>query len=72
MSQSGRWTDLRTGLGRWTKRQTPPSKQTFEFKSGETAIIDTNIDTTGIKQQLEHANQQLELQSQYPGRNQGK
>jgi hypothetical protein len=40
--------------------------------SGETAIIDTPIDTTGIKQQLEHANQQLELQSRYPGRNQSK
>jgi hypothetical protein len=55
--------------GRWTKRRTHPSVQTFDCAPCEAEVIGAPIDAAQAEEQLRHANQQLELQSQYPGRN---
>jgi hypothetical protein len=55
-------------FNRWTRRRPKPNVQMYETAPYETQVIDVQFDTAEAERQLQHANQQLELQSQYPGR----
>jgi hypothetical protein len=53
---------------RWSQRRASFNVQTFDCAPYETEVIGHPYDTTEAERQLAHANQQLALQSQYPGR----
>jgi hypothetical protein len=59
--------------GRWTKQDRDPlcpTAQTWENDSCTASVICiTDPPTDAVQEQLRHANQQLALQSEYPGRN---
>ena len=71
---AGAW-DTERGLimpGHWTKQKPDPlhpNWQTWETDPCTASVtMGTSITPAEITAQLQHANQQLELQSQYPGR----
>jgi hypothetical protein len=53
---------------RWIQTSDQPSEHTHEFDPCKTSLIGTTINSEHAEQQLRHADQQLELQKQYPGR----
>jgi hypothetical protein len=59
-------------IGRWTKAKTDPLNPTWETWEGIACVASVAggpVDLTVIEQQVRHANEQLELESTYPGRN---
>jgi hypothetical protein len=54
---------------RWFKtRDTPPNETSFECRAYPVEIIAPDLDTSEVQQQMEHAQQQLAISRQYPGR----
>jgi hypothetical protein len=53
---------------RWTKTPGKPSEQSFECRAYDAEIVSPALDTSEAQAQLQHAQQQLELSEQYPGR----
>jgi hypothetical protein len=53
---------------RWTKTSDKPSEQSFECKAYDTEVVSPAPDASEAQAQLRHANQQLAIVSQYPGR----
>jgi hypothetical protein len=54
--------------GRWSKIPTKPNTQTYEFDPCTTSVVGHDPADEEAARQLQHANQQLELTRQYPGR----
>ena len=57
--------------GHWHKQKPGPlhpTRQTWETDPCTTSVMGGPVETAEAREQLRHANQQLELQSQYPGR----
>jgi hypothetical protein len=58
-------------FNRWSRRRTKPSEQVYDAAPYETQVISVEISTAKAaeaERELTHANEQLELQSKYPGR----
>jgi hypothetical protein len=55
-------------MSHWRHRPSKPNEQVYETPPYTTEIIEVEFDTTEAKRQLAHANQQLALTRQYPGR----
>jgi hypothetical protein len=45
-----------------------PSEQTFERELCSATVVVTDVDMTQAARELAHANEQLAIQRQYPGR----
>ena len=57
---------------RWTKTRDTPAEQTYEAKPYHSEIMSDTPDMTPAADQFRHAQQQLQLQRQYPGRDRPK
>jgi hypothetical protein len=53
---------------RWTKSSNAPNETTFECKAYDAEVIAPELDTSEVQQQMKHAQEQLALSRQYPGR----
>jgi hypothetical protein len=53
---------------RWTRSSNAPNETTFECRAYDAEVIAPDPDTSEVQQQMEHAQQQLALSRQYPGR----
>ena len=54
----------------WHRRRTKPAEQIYDAAPYETQVIEVSFDTAEAEaeRELKLANEQLKLQSQYPGR----
>jgi hypothetical protein len=58
-------------FNRWYRRRRSrqrPAEQVYDASPYETQVIGIEHDAAEVERQLAHANEQLELQSRYPGR----
>lgn len=53
---------------RWQKVRDTSSEQSFECRPYGTEVVQAELDTSELQQQMRHANEQLAISSTYPGR----
>jgi hypothetical protein len=56
----------------WHKVAAPPAEQTFERELCSATVVVTEIDFAQAGRELAHANEQIAIQRQYPGRERGR
>ena len=53
---------------RWLKTRDTPTVTTFECKAYDAEVVAPDLDTSQVQQELQHAQEQLQLSREYPGR----
>jgi hypothetical protein len=53
---------------RWNKTRDTPTVTTVECRPYDTEVVSPELDTSEVQQQMRHAEQQLAISRQYPGR----